>query len=198
MSTPYKYLFKIILIGDAHVGKTTLMYRYLHDKFIVAVDTTIGVELGSKLITVDRQPLRLQLWDTSGQEKFRSITRCYYRGAAGCLLVYDITSRRSFANILAWMGDYQRAGSNKHSELVLVGTKNDLEERRAVSFAEAETFAKCHHIRFFETSSKKDVSHIFEFLGAAIYNRRDAIGIDRNTGIKLNKRLVEQDDQCCH
>jgi small GTP-binding protein len=197
MDKNYKYMFKIIMIGDAGVGKTTLMFRYLYEKFLYAVDTTIGVEFGSKITTVENVPVKLQLWDTSGQEKFRSITRCYYRGAAGCLLVYDITSWVSFSNILAWLSDYQKMGSHQQTEFVLVGTKNDLKEKRAVSYEEAKTFAHTHNMRFFETSSKEDVSEIFQFLGAAIYHKRDAIGVNTDTGIKLNQRLSEKKNRCC-
>jgi len=189
-------MFKIVIIGDAGVGKTTLMFRYLYEKFMYAVET-IGVEFGSRIITVDNVPVKLQLWDTRGQEQFRSITRWYYRGAAGCILIYDITSRVSFSNILAWMKDYQNRGANKQTEIVLVGTKNDLEEKRAVSFEEAEAFARAHNIRFFETSSKKNVSKIFEYLATSIYHKRDAIGIDTDTGIKLNHRVPERKNQCC-
>ena len=94
-----QYLFKIIMIGDSTVGKTSLLYHFVNDTQIYKPDTTIGVDFGCKIIKILDNEVKLQLWDTSGQEKFRSITRCYYRSAAGCVLMFDITNRISFENM---------------------------------------------------------------------------------------------------
>mmetsp|Transcript_21552 Transcript_21552/g.27421 ORF Transcript_21552/g.27421 Transcript_21552/m.27421 type:complete len:110 (+) Transcript_21552:65-394(+) len=90
-SLPYKYLFKYIIVGDTAVGKSCLLLQFTDKRFQPVHDLTIGVEFGSRTITIDDNQIKLQIWDTAGQEKFRSITRSYYRGAAGALLVYDIT-----------------------------------------------------------------------------------------------------------
>ncbi|WZZ76807.1 hypothetical protein YC2023_088177 [Brassica napus] len=87
----YDYLFKYIIIGDTGVGKSCLLLQFTDKRFQPVHDLTIGVEFGARMVTVDGRPLKLQIWDTAGQESFRSITRSYYRGAAGALLVYDIT-----------------------------------------------------------------------------------------------------------
>uniref|UniRef100_I1PM44 Uncharacterized protein n=1 Tax=Oryza glaberrima TaxID=4538 RepID=I1PM44_ORYGL len=89
----YAYLFKYIIIGDTGVGKSCLLLQFTDKRFQPVHDLTIGVEFGARMITVDSRPVKLQIWDTAGQESFRSITRSYYRGAAGALLVYDITRR---------------------------------------------------------------------------------------------------------
>ncbi|KAB5551451.1 hypothetical protein DKX38_008762 [Salix brachista] len=87
----YAYLFKYIIIGDTGVGKSCLLLQFTDKRFQPVHDLTIGVEFGARMITIDNKPIKLQIWDTAGQESFRSITRSYYRGAAGALLVYDIT-----------------------------------------------------------------------------------------------------------
>jgi Ras-related protein Rab-2A len=99
----YSYLFKYIVIGDTSVGKSCLLLQFLEKKFKFDHDTTIGVEFGSKIITVKDKHIKLQIWDTAGQETFKSITRSYYRGSIGVILVYDITNRDSFNNISKWL-----------------------------------------------------------------------------------------------
>lgn len=91
-----KNLLKIIVIGDSGVGKSCLLLKYTDNRFRAQHDLTIGVEFGCKQVTVNGQVVHLQIWDTAGQESFRSITRAYYKGAAAAILVYDITSRPSF------------------------------------------------------------------------------------------------------
>merc|ERR1711887_520527 len=96
-SMSYAYLFKYIIIGDTGVGKSCLLLQFTDKRFQPVHDLTIGVEFGARMITIDNKQIKLQIWDTAGQESFRSITRSYYRGAAGALLVYDITRRRRTA-----------------------------------------------------------------------------------------------------
>ena len=98
--------------------------------------TTIGVEFGSKIVPVGGKTVKLQIWDTAGQERFRSVTRSYYRGAAGALLVYDITSRESFNSLKNWLTDARNLASPA-IVILLVGNKKDLEEEREVDFLEA-------------------------------------------------------------
>jgi hypothetical protein len=91
----YAYLFKYIIIGDTGVGKSCLLLQFTDKRFQPVHDLTIGVEFGARMISIDGKQIKLQIWDTAGQESFRSITRSYYRGAAGALLVYDITRREA-------------------------------------------------------------------------------------------------------
>lgn len=107
----------------------------------------------ARLVNIDGQQVKLQIWDTAGQESFRSITRSYYRGAAGALLVYDITRRETFNHLQTWLED-ARQHSNPDMTIMLIGNKVDLENRRAVSFEEGEKFAKEHGLMFLETSAK--------------------------------------------
>ena len=121
----YSYLFKYIVIGDTSVGKSCLLLQFLEKKFKFDHDTTIGVEFGSKIITVKDKHIKLQIWDTAGQETFKSITRSYYRGSIGVILVYDITNRDSFNNISKWL-DETKSYANDKITVMLVANKTDL------------------------------------------------------------------------
>ncbi|CAA7271145.1 unnamed protein product [Cyclocybe aegerita] len=123
----WHYVLKFIITGDAAVGKSSLLIRLTDQRFLANPDPTLGVEFGSKLITIPEEDkvVKLQCWDTAGQESFRAITRSYYRGAAGCLLVYDVTSRKSFENVRNWLSDV-REHADPHVSCILVGNKVDL------------------------------------------------------------------------
>jgi len=127
MAGTWHYVFKFIITGDAAVGKSSLLVRLTDQRFLANPDPTLGVEFGSKLITLpdDNKVVKLQCWDTAGQESFRAITRSYYRGAAGCLLVYDVTSRKSFLNARSWLAEV-REHADPHVSCILVGNKVDL------------------------------------------------------------------------
>lgn len=149
----YAYLFKYIIIGDTGVGKSCLLLQFTDKRFQPVHDLTIGVEFGARMITIDGKQVKLQIWDTAGQESFRSITRSYYRGAAGALLVYDITRRDTFNHLTTWLEDAKQH-SNSNMVIMLIGNKSDLEARRDVKFEEGEQFAKEHGLIFMETSAK--------------------------------------------
>ena len=95
----HDYLLKIVLIGDAAVGKSSLLFRYIDDIYEDNYTCTIGVDFKIKTIDIQNKRVKLQIWDTAGQERFRPITSCYFRGAHGCLAVYDITNRESFMHV---------------------------------------------------------------------------------------------------
>ncbi|XP_058738372.1 ras-related protein RABB1b [Vicia villosa] len=149
----YDYLFKYIIIGDTGVGKSCLLLQFTDKRFQPVHDLTIGVEFGARMLTIDSRPIKLQIWDTAGQESFRSITRSYYRGAAGALLVYDITRRETFNHLASWLED-ARQHANPNMTITLIGNKGDLSHRRAVSKEEGEQFAKENGLLFMEASAK--------------------------------------------
>ncbi|OMJ72164.1 hypothetical protein SteCoe_29455 [Stentor coeruleus] len=149
----YSYLFKYIIIGDSAVGKSCLLLQFTDRRFKNDHDLTIGVEFGARTVSINDKTIKLQMWDTAGQESFRSITRSYYRGAVAALLVYDITNRDSFVSLSRWISE-ARAHGNKDITLILVGNKNDLEEQRVISTEEAQSFADQNNLLFIETSAK--------------------------------------------
>lgn len=158
MSSAYfKYVFKYIIIGNPSVGKSCILNQFLNNAFSEEYEITVGVEFGAKTIEVDGgDKVKLQIWDTAGQESFKSITRAYYRAAAVALIVYDITARDSFEAISNWLEEC-RVNGNSEMTLVLVGNKTDLASQRQVSFSEGESFAAKNNMLFFEVSAKTDV-----------------------------------------
>ncbi|KAJ1633527.1 ras family-domain-containing protein [Pavlovales sp. CCMP2436] len=168
----YAYLFKYIIIGDTGVGKSCLLLQFTDKRFQPVHDLTIGVEFGARMISIDNKQIKLQIWDTAGQESFRSITRSYYRGAAGALLVYDITRRETFNHLTSWLED-ARQHSNSAMCIMLIGNKSDLEHRRAVSYEEGARFAQEHGLVFLETSAKTaaNVEEAFIDTARTIYDK---------------------------
>ena len=176
MANKYNYLFKYIIIGDPSVGKSNLLMKFAHNKFTDEYQATIGVEFGAKNITFDNQIYRIQIWDTAGQENFRSITRAYYKNSVCALVVYDISSRDSFNNVSTWIEDCKNQ-SPKTIFMVLVGNKSDLEDKRQVSKEEGQELADKYGIQFYETSAKTG-----DNVDAIFYNSADEIAkkIDEN------------------
>lgn len=148
----YNYLFKYIIVGDAGVGKSCLLLQFTDKRFRAEHDMTIGVEFGHRILRVENQQIKLQIWDTAGQEAFRSITRAYYRGATGALLVYDIGRRITFEHLAQWLTD-ARQNAQQNMVIILIGNKADLDHRE-VAYEEGEWFAKQNGLFFLETSAK--------------------------------------------
>lgn len=165
-SLPYKYLFKYIIVGDTAVGKSCLLLQFTDKRFQPLHDLTIGVEFGSRTVTIGGSQVKLQIWDTAGQEKFRSITRSYYRGTTGALLVYDITRRETFDHLTEWLDDCHRY-SQSNIVIMLIGNKCDLDDKRQVSREEGEAFAREHGLHFLETSAKTDENVDAAFISTA-------------------------------
>ncbi|EDO43047.1 predicted protein [Nematostella vectensis] len=152
MSETYDFLFKFLVIGSAGTGKSCILHQFIEGKFKQDSSHTIGVEFGSKIVNVGGKSVKLQIWDTAGQERFRSVTRSYYRGAAGALLVYDISSRETFNSLTNWLTD-ARTLASPNIVIILVGNKKDLDADREVTFLEASRFAQENELMFLETSA---------------------------------------------
>jgi Ras-related protein Rab-2A len=149
----YDYTLKFIIVGDSSVGKSNIMSEFTDKRFHAQHELTIGVEFATKIVSYKNTNYKLQIWDTAGQETFQSITRAYYRGTIGCLLVYDITRRDSFESVSRWYADLKQY-CEPNITVVLVGNKTDLEQKREVTYDEGKDFAEKHGISFFETSAK--------------------------------------------
>ena len=137
---PFDLQIKLLMIGDSAVGKTSLLLRYANDTFSSTFITTIGIDFKIKTVDLDGRRVKLQIWDTAGQEQFRTITRSYFRGAQGIVLVYDITDRGTFNSVRSWMAqiaDHADAQVNR----VLVANKCDNEAERRVSSTEGASLA---------------------------------------------------------
>lgn len=156
------------LTNDSACGKSSLTIRLTDDRFSDTHDVTIAAEIGSKVLPVgDDSKMKLQIWDTAGQEHFRAVTRSYFRNAAGCILVYDITRRGTFDNVQQWLDDI-RDQSDSDISICLVGNKQDLEAQREVSFEEARKWADDNNIsKFVETSAKTGDKVVEAYHGVA-------------------------------
>lgn len=186
----YSYLFKYIIIGDTGVGKSCLLLQFTDKRFQTVHDLTIGVEFGARMVNIDNKQVKLQIWDTAGQESFRSITRSYYRGAAGALLVYDITRRETFNHLTSWLDD-ARQHSNSNMVIMLIGNKCDLEHRRAVQYEEGQQFAQENGLIFMETSAKtaQNVDEAFISTAQNIYGKIQEGVLDVSNEGKYGIRL---------
>ena len=147
-------LYKILLLGDATVGKTCFLLRYTDDTFLDLHMATIGLDYRLKTMILENHKIvKVQLWDTAGQDKFRAITRNYYKGARGIILIYDVTNIKSYENIKKWINEIKEEISEKVST-VLIANKIDNEPERKISREQGEKLAKDNDVTFFETSAK--------------------------------------------
>jgi len=202
----FENMFKILLIGDSNVGKTCFLLRYVEGTFDDAFLSTIGVDFKTKIVSFcgdENNLLKLQIWDTAGQDRFRCITKNYYRGSNGILVIYDITSRSSFTNIKNWISQIKEHLGDLAC-ITLVANKIDLESNRMVSREEGLRVAKEYNISFFETSAKenKGINEAFENLAREIFrkekenfennrNRLQSVKIGKKTNNSNNKK------KCC-
>ena len=161
MSKQYDYLYKLIVIGDSETGKSSLSQRIAIDSFNPTHRRTIGVEFLSREIKISGKIIKLQIWDTAGSDRYRSITKAYYKGSKIIFLVYDVTNLNSFKNIKNWMKDIEDFKKEK-VYIVLVGNKCDSLDR-VITEEEGINLAKEYKIDFFETSAK-NYKNIFELL----------------------------------
>jgi len=187
----YDYMFKYIIIGDTGVGKSCLLLQFTDKRFRTDHDLTIGVEFGARLISIDGKAIKLQIWDTAGQESFKSITRSYYRGAIGALLVYDVTRRETFNHLEHWLREAKEHDRDDRMVIMLIGNKSDLGNQREVSEEEGKKFASEHGLHFIETSAKTAVNVELAFINTAreinnnIEKGKYNLNDDASHGIKI-------------
>ena len=181
------------------MGKSCILLQFTDNKFREQHEITIGVEFESKTIEVDGKLIKIQIWDTAGHEAFQSITRTYYKGAVGALLVYDITRKETFNHLVKWLSEVKENAS-KEITIILIGNKNDLENERQVTYEEGESFAKENNLLFLETSAKtsKNIAEAFNLSALKILNNIQKTGEEEifNNNIKINtdKKNINQKD----
>nr|ABD65445.1 Rab39 [Suberites domuncula] len=167
----YLYQFRLILIGESTVGKSSLLRQFKEGEYFPDISLTVGVDFHAKIVEVNGFPVKLQLWDTAGQDRFRAIVKAYYRNAVGGLLVFDITHRDSFANLDSWLEDALRNAEPHKPVFLLVGNKCDQEKCREVSREEGEKYARDHGMQYIETSAKtgRNVEECFHMIARKIF-----------------------------
>ncbi|KAK8897469.1 hypothetical protein M9Y10_015421 [Tritrichomonas musculus] len=198
MSSSESNLFtaKILLIGESAVGKSSLLLQFTENKFKDCTMGTIGVDYKTKVIDIDGTSLKLQIFDTAGQEKFRTITKTYYRGAKGILVVFDVSRKDTFVLTRFWI-DSIKESATSDVDVALVGNKCDLP--RAVTKEEASKYADEYKIPYFETSAKDgtNVSEIFAYLGKTILKRETKNPETREEGVTKIEPKKEQKKEGC-
>ena len=203
----YEVMFKVVLIGDMKVGKTNIVSRYIKNEFNKDSMSTIGVEFGSKELVIEGHNVKVQIWDTAGQEKYKSITNAYYKGAKGAFVVYDITNKNSFDNADNWLNNL-RASADKKCSIILIGNKSDLENKREVSIEQGEEKAKNSEIAFMETSalSGDNIDKAFEMMINEAYKICHSemladvnidIGKSDELSLKRPKEETPDNKKCC-
>ena len=162
----YEFIFKVLLLGNSNVGKSSIFLRFVDDIWNDTFVPTIGVDFKIKTFEIDSKKIKMQIWDTAGQERFKNIIASYYRGAHGILLLYDVSDKDSFKNLSNWLIEIEKNAS-KNVLKVLIGNKCDLEEKRVISINQGKEFADTYGLKFIETSAKKNlnVTEAFETLG---------------------------------
>ncbi|GAA0185134.1 small GTPase [Lithospermum erythrorhizon] len=161
--------YKLVFLGDQSVGKTSIITRFMYDKFDTTYQATIGIDFLSKTMYLEDRTIRLQLWDTAGQERFRSLIPSYIRDSSVAVIVYDVANRQSFLNTTKWIEEVRNERGNDVI-IVLVGNKTDLVDKRQVSIEEGESKSRDSDIMFIETSAKAgfNVKPLFRKIAAAL------------------------------
>ena len=189
-------IMKIVLIGDSAVGKTNILLRYTKDDFHSHTKPTIGTDFASKVINLNGLTVKVQFWDTAGQEKYKSLSSSYYREAHGVILIYDITKRETFEHCDRWLSDLEANATGSY-EVLLVGNKLDLVSKRQVLKEEAENFAKARKMKFMEVSAKENKNDCVKKAFEAILNDsiekmsfyKQTMQIDKNKSQDSGRRV---------
>ena len=207
-SDNYEYIFKLILIGNSGVGKSSILQRYIQKIFNDSYSSTIGVDFFMKSLTIGDKSIKLQLWDTAGTEKFRSITTGYYRGADAAFVVFDLSSKYSYNSLNEWIESYYKfSNPDVEKNVILIGNKCDLVDKREVTNEEIENFIKNNNINYFEASAKegKNIDEAFLFIAEKLVKqyankdnelvkRKDVI---KNDNLKDNAVVIIGEKKCC-
>lgn len=204
-----EHLMKILIVGDGNVGKSSFVHRYVNGQFNSMYKMTVGVDFSVKLLHwSDKEKVRLQLWDIAGQERFISMTRIYYKGALGCVVIFDVTSSSSFLNCLHWKRDLDNKAMLPNGDsipCILLANKCDLSQR-AVSADSIDKFSKANgFIAWMETSVKenKNIGEAMRRLVEEILSVQSSLDpLQPRTGDSVNPQLDSELDtstgiRCC-
>ena len=199
----YDFIFKVLLLGNSDVGKSSLILRYVDQTWSDTFVPTIGVDFKVKSLEVENKQIKMQIWDTAGQERFRNVISSYFRGSHGILLIYDITNRDSFKNLENWLTEIEKNASQNVLK-ILIGNKNDLVDDREIKTEEGQAFANRNGMQFIETSAKMNtnVTEAFEALAKLmmqfnsekkpVLNKNEPKTLTASSGKDLNKKR-----NCC-
>ena len=195
-TTDTELVYKILLLGDSEVGKSCFLMRYSDNIFVENYITTIGLDYKLKYVQLDSgETIKVQLWDTAGQDRYRTIAKNYYKGSHGILLLYDITKENSFENIREWVQNIREEVYEK-AIIFLIGNKIDKKNERKITTEQGQKLAAEYNLPFFEASAKsgENVEEIFKNL----YKKISEVYVDmqKEKGRKLNSNAKKK-IKCC-
>ena len=192
--------FKIITIGDTGVGKTSILRRFVDNKFQKNYLATIGIDYKAKVININNLEIKLKIWDTAGQERFQNITGQYYKSADGIALVFDVTDSASFQKLREWMDSISANTQQNNIGLVLLGNKCDIKTRN-VTTEMGNQMAQELNIKYFETSALtgQGINEAFDYLARVIMQKRgfNASGGGEPNYNKGGVNQTQKEDGCC-
>ena len=195
----YDYLYKILLIGDSGVGKSSILNRFVDNTYLENNMSTIGVDFKIKTIELDGKTIKLQLWDTAGQERFRVITSSYYRGVQGIIIVYDVTNVDTFKNVDFWLSEVQKFASPDVVK-ILIGNKSDITSKKVIDYTTGCEYANEFNMKFIETSAKNNsnIEDVFNKLSVDIKNNTNIQPIRNDNKVLLNNTVnINQENNNC-
>ncbi|CAL8371278.1 unnamed protein product [Boreogadus saida] len=193
--------FKLVLLGESAVGKSSLVLRFVKGQFHEFQESTIGAAFLTQTVCLDDTTVKFEIWDTAGQERYHSLAPMYYRGAQAAIVVYDITNEESFARAKNWVKELQRQAS-PNIVIALSGNKADLASKRTVDFQEAQSYADDNSLLFMETSAKTsmNVNEIFMAIAKRLPKcEPQPVGATggRNRGVDLTEAAQPAKAPCC-
>ena len=181
--------FKLVLLGESAVGKSSVALRFVNGQFSEFQENTIGAAFLTKRVSINDNIINFEIWDTAGQERYHSLAPMYYRGAKAAIIVYDITSTHSFSRAKTWVLELRQQVVNPDIVIVLAGNKSDLSSRRTVEYENANLYAEENGLLFMETSAKNgnNVNEVFLTIAQKLSLESDwcFVGDDRKSGIRL-------------
>ena len=195
----YDWQFNFVIVGDSGVGKSCIVLNFAEQRPRKQHQVTIACEFAARIVKVKGKEIKIQIWDTAGQENFRSITRSYYRSSVAAIVVYDVTKRVTFDRIKDWMDEIKN-NSHEKVTLILVGNKRDLKDNREVAREEGEKLARQIKVMFIETCAFElpSVENMFEALAEEVMMKIDSGKLDphnENIGIKKGNKIKSENSK---
>ncbi len=182
--------FKIIVLGEYNVGKTSIINRFVSNSFDNNIQNTINTNISTKRIIVDNKTIvNLNIWDTAGEEKYRTVTKQFYKDSHGALIIYDITKKETFEKINSWLNELSEL-SPPDIIIFIIGNKNDLNQKREVNFNETKIFSENNHISVYEVSAKNgnNVDAVFQVLSNKIFEKMKEEENNENKYLRRGER----------
>ena len=199
-----EFLFKLILIGSSNVGKTSIIKQLISQEFNDNFISTIGVHFYTKKLFIDDKKIEFLIFDTAGIEKFKSVTKNYYKNCNNCIIVFDVTDKQSFEDVFEWFKFYKENCSNENNKIFLFGNKIDKKFERSVNAEEIDDFCKRNNLIYYETSAKdgKNINDVFKNIGKKLIedvNDGKNIEKENNNNLNLNNEKNDENEKlfCC-